>query len=413
MGTITCELEASYVAGTAGDDDKGTTIPHQQCRRLTFFAGNTKGKGRRLGDGGGGGTLAAGSWPWCSSMFLCRRANASINMQVFVRTLAGKSLALDVSPNDTVDAVKAMIQAKERIAAAEQPLVFAGRDLDDSGRTLADYGVRKEANLFLHLRLRGGAGGDVSAGGSHSHHSWSTAVGLLATVVAVAAALPYLPAAAEEDSGSLTLAFLLVVWAIAVGGVNLITVGASGKTSSGGARSALSRRLGILRRLDGRCGDHDQRCRPCTLFRLLRSLPGRHVSDLVPRLRGREAPQQQRRPQDQWWSYIHSRRRYGYLYLSQGNSRWSPRRGEHDRGRRLPDPDRQRRRRVSQLHRAQKGVRFCLSEPRRLLGINPARVCTLLGVCVWRDARVCARASSMAARVRATPRCACVALIVG
>ncbi|OEL38281.1 hypothetical protein BAE44_0000700 [Dichanthelium oligosanthes] len=145
-------------------------------------------------------------------------------MQVFVRTLAGKSLALDVSPSDTVDTVKARIQAKERVAAGDQRLVFAGRDLEDGRRTLAEYGVRKEANLFLHLRLRGGAGGDVGTVDAASSR-WATAVGVLVTVVAVGAALAYLIPAAAAGTGGLTLAFLLLLWALGVAGVNLITAG--------------------------------------------------------------------------------------------------------------------------------------------------------------------------------------------
>jgi hypothetical protein len=142
-------------------------------------------------------------------------------MQVFVRTLAGKSLALDVRSSDTVNAVKARIQARESVAAGDQRLVFAGKDLDDGRRTLAEYGVAKEANLFLHLRLRGGA--DSDTGGSR----WETAAGVLATVLAVGAALACFPAAlagATETVG-LTLAFLLLAWALAMAGVNLIAAG--------------------------------------------------------------------------------------------------------------------------------------------------------------------------------------------
>ncbi|CAL4997111.1 unnamed protein product [Urochloa decumbens] len=226
MGTVTCELVPSYAAAIGAGDDKANVgaklgVPHEQ-RRFTFFAGNGKGKGRRVGDGGGGGT-PVGSW--YGGLFRLRRRTTGgrRRMQVFVRTLAGKSLALDVSPSDTVDAVKARIQAKERVAAGDQRLVFAGRDLDDGRRTLAACGVRKEANLFLHLRLRGGAGGGAAADAAGCSRG-VTAAGVLA-VGAALACFPAAAAAAGTGGGGLTLALVLFLWALAVAGVNLITAG--------------------------------------------------------------------------------------------------------------------------------------------------------------------------------------------
>eukprot|EP00972_Heterocapsa_arctica_P099526 14685378-Heterocapsa_arctica.AAC.1 len=80
-------------------------------------------------------------------------------MQIFVKTITGKTTTLDVVPNLTdIDAVKAMIHAKEGIPMNQQRLFHARVQLEDDSRTLNSYNIEPGSSLTLLIDLRGGGG---------------------------------------------------------------------------------------------------------------------------------------------------------------------------------------------------------------------------------------------------------------
>lgn len=80
----------------------------------------------------------------------------TIPMQVFVKTLNGKTITLDVNPSDTIGSLKIKIHDKEGIRPNEQRLIYGGKPLEFANKTLMDFNIQNESTLHLVMRLRGG-----------------------------------------------------------------------------------------------------------------------------------------------------------------------------------------------------------------------------------------------------------------
>lgn len=92
---------------------------------------------------------------WLTQHTFWEDVRPSYSMQIFIKTLTGRTITLIVEEDESIRTVKEKLKEKDGVPIDEQRLIYGGHELRDE-RTLKDYGICKDATLHFVLRLPGG-----------------------------------------------------------------------------------------------------------------------------------------------------------------------------------------------------------------------------------------------------------------
>lgn len=82
--------------------------------------------------------------------------SSTLNFNVFVKTVQGKTITLPVSSGMKVSAIKAAVSERECVPLDVLWLSYAGKPLNTDTATIEDINLQRDSTIFMLMRLKGG-----------------------------------------------------------------------------------------------------------------------------------------------------------------------------------------------------------------------------------------------------------------